>query len=176
MSPRLAKTKARGYGAEHKRLRKRWQLEVDASLVACARCGRWIAPGSGISDMWTVAVPSTPARSTEGATAPPSSTASSASAPAVSSGLTSATGSSTEATERHADGDRGAHHVPKRSDAGDSHAVAISLSVTRRHGKADYPRACSRCGAERTQVALPSLRGRLLRQPTRPALRAARSG
>ena len=46
MSPRLAKTKARGYGAEHKRLRKRWQLEVDAGLVACARCGRWIAPGS----------------------------------------------------------------------------------------------------------------------------------
>ena len=37
---------ARGYGTEHRRLRKAWAARVDAGEVTCARCGRWIAPGS----------------------------------------------------------------------------------------------------------------------------------
>jgi hypothetical protein len=40
-----AKTVARGYGPAHKALGKRWAREVAAGVVACARCGRWIAPG-----------------------------------------------------------------------------------------------------------------------------------
>jgi hypothetical protein len=39
-----AKTVARGYGAAHKALRKRWAPQVAAGHVACARCGRWISP------------------------------------------------------------------------------------------------------------------------------------
>lgn len=41
----LAKTRDRGYGAEHKRLRRRWDREVRLGGVACARCGRLIGPG-----------------------------------------------------------------------------------------------------------------------------------
>jgi hypothetical protein len=40
------KTVARGYGATHKRLRARWKPLVDSGQVACARCGRTIAPGT----------------------------------------------------------------------------------------------------------------------------------
>ena len=35
----------RGYGHRHQQERKRWKPEVDAGRVACARCGRLIAPG-----------------------------------------------------------------------------------------------------------------------------------
>lgn len=34
------------YGTEHKRLRAQWKLKVDAGLVTCWRCQRWIVPGS----------------------------------------------------------------------------------------------------------------------------------
>jgi hypothetical protein len=40
------KTAQRGYGAEHQRARRRWEREVQMGVVACARCGRWIAPGT----------------------------------------------------------------------------------------------------------------------------------
>ena len=40
------KTVDRGYGAEHRRLRRRWDREVQLGGVACARCGRLIVPGS----------------------------------------------------------------------------------------------------------------------------------
>lgn len=39
------KTVARGYGPEHKRLRRRWAREVAQGLVNCARCGGFIYPG-----------------------------------------------------------------------------------------------------------------------------------
>jgi hypothetical protein len=45
MSPAKAKTKARGYGAKHKALRRRWAREVAEGLCHCARCGGWIVPG-----------------------------------------------------------------------------------------------------------------------------------
>jgi hypothetical protein len=35
----------RGYGKEHKALRKAWQQKIDASGVLCARCGFPITPG-----------------------------------------------------------------------------------------------------------------------------------
>ena len=37
-------TSARGYGAAHQQLRKRWQAQVATGLVACARCGVAIGP------------------------------------------------------------------------------------------------------------------------------------
>jgi hypothetical protein len=40
------KTVARGYGANHKRLRRLWEPRVASGDVACARCGRLIVPGS----------------------------------------------------------------------------------------------------------------------------------
>lgn len=39
-------TRLRGYGAHHKRLRKIWDIKVQAGEVNCARCGRWIKPGT----------------------------------------------------------------------------------------------------------------------------------
>ena len=42
--PQVSSTR-RGYGVAHQRLRKRWAPQVAAGLVACARCGRPIAPG-----------------------------------------------------------------------------------------------------------------------------------
>jgi hypothetical protein len=39
-----AKTVARGYGAKHKALRRRWFREVAEGLVHCARCGGFIHP------------------------------------------------------------------------------------------------------------------------------------
>lgn len=38
------KTAARGYGAAHQRLRRRWAPSVLAGRVTCARCGRLIRP------------------------------------------------------------------------------------------------------------------------------------
>jgi hypothetical protein len=40
------KTVERGYGANHKRLRRLWESRVALGDVACARCGRLIVPGS----------------------------------------------------------------------------------------------------------------------------------
>ena len=40
-----AKTKARGYGAEHKRRRRQWAPQVARGEVCCARCGDFIYPG-----------------------------------------------------------------------------------------------------------------------------------
>jgi hypothetical protein len=40
------KTVARGYGANHKRLRRLWESRVAFGDVACARRGRLIVPGS----------------------------------------------------------------------------------------------------------------------------------
>jgi hypothetical protein len=40
----LESSTVRGYGAEHRRLRKRWAREVARGGVACARCGRPIDP------------------------------------------------------------------------------------------------------------------------------------
>ncbi len=37
-------TVARGYGADHKRLRAQLQAVVDAGEAVCWRCGRWINP------------------------------------------------------------------------------------------------------------------------------------
>jgi hypothetical protein len=41
------KTVDRGYGAEHKRLRRRWEREIALGGVICTRpgCGRLILPG-----------------------------------------------------------------------------------------------------------------------------------
>jgi hypothetical protein len=36
----------RGYDAQHRALRKRVAREVEAGRAVCARCGRWIAPGT----------------------------------------------------------------------------------------------------------------------------------
>ena len=49
----------RGYGAEHVRLRKRWEREVEAGLVNCAFCGELISPGIpvGLGPCWTGIVP-----------------------------------------------------------------------------------------------------------------------
>jgi hypothetical protein len=42
----MGRTGERGYGTEHQKLRKRWSREVAAGVVACARCGRPIVPGT----------------------------------------------------------------------------------------------------------------------------------
>ncbi len=42
---KAAKTVARGYGAQHKRLRAMWARQVAAGVAYCSRCGRWIPPG-----------------------------------------------------------------------------------------------------------------------------------
>jgi hypothetical protein len=42
---RRAKTTYRGYGWKHQVLRQSAAREVDAGLVACARCGKPIIPG-----------------------------------------------------------------------------------------------------------------------------------
>ncbi len=39
-------TTERGYGSEHQKLRARWSAIVERGQVNCARCGRWIAPGT----------------------------------------------------------------------------------------------------------------------------------
>lgn len=39
------KTRARGYGSDHDRERRRWVPKVDAGLVNCARCHQPIEPG-----------------------------------------------------------------------------------------------------------------------------------
>jgi hypothetical protein len=41
----LAKTKARGYGSEHKRRRRQWAPQVARGEVCCARCHEVIWPG-----------------------------------------------------------------------------------------------------------------------------------
>lgn len=41
-----ARTAARGYGAQHQRLRRAWAPHVAAGLVDCARCGHRITPGT----------------------------------------------------------------------------------------------------------------------------------
>ena len=40
------RTVARGYGAKHKRDRRRWAPKVRAGKVDCARCGKPIVPGT----------------------------------------------------------------------------------------------------------------------------------
>jgi hypothetical protein len=42
---RQAKTAARGYGAKHKALRRRWEREVREGNVSCSRCAEFIYPG-----------------------------------------------------------------------------------------------------------------------------------
>ena len=37
-------TTARGYGAAHQRERAKWKPRVDAGMVNCWRCGRWLDP------------------------------------------------------------------------------------------------------------------------------------
>jgi hypothetical protein len=39
-------TTAKGYGASHQALRKRWKPVVEAGLVRCARCGKLIPAGA----------------------------------------------------------------------------------------------------------------------------------
>lgn len=39
-------TTARGYGAEHRKLRAGWARKVAAGSVLCARCGKLIFPGA----------------------------------------------------------------------------------------------------------------------------------
>jgi hypothetical protein len=39
-------TRLRGYGADHKRLRAIWAKVVESGDAYCARCGKWISPGS----------------------------------------------------------------------------------------------------------------------------------
>jgi hypothetical protein len=46
LSRPLAKTKQRGYGAEHQRKRRAWARRIaSGEQVSCARCGRPILPG-----------------------------------------------------------------------------------------------------------------------------------
>lgn len=42
--PSKGTTKARGYGAKHKRLRRMWARQVAAGLESCRRCGYPIDP------------------------------------------------------------------------------------------------------------------------------------
>lgn len=44
--PDLAPTAARGYGAEHQRLRAEWKTKVEAGGVNCAHCREKIQPGT----------------------------------------------------------------------------------------------------------------------------------
>ena len=44
--PHTSGTRFRGYGAAHKRLRAIWDLRVQHGEVNCARCGKWIEPGT----------------------------------------------------------------------------------------------------------------------------------
>lgn len=39
-------TTERGYGSSHQQERKHWAPKVDRGEVYCARCGRWIQPGT----------------------------------------------------------------------------------------------------------------------------------
>jgi len=39
-------TATRGYGRQHVAERKRWARLVASGQATCARCGRWIEPGS----------------------------------------------------------------------------------------------------------------------------------
>lgn len=41
-----ASSTARGYGSQHKQLRKQWAAYVTGGTVTCARCGRLIEPGT----------------------------------------------------------------------------------------------------------------------------------
>lgn len=41
-----ASSSKRGYGAEHRRIRAKWQAVVDRGEVSCCLCGQPIAPGS----------------------------------------------------------------------------------------------------------------------------------
>ena len=40
------RTVARGYGAAHKALRRKWERQIAAGGATCARCGRPIPPGT----------------------------------------------------------------------------------------------------------------------------------
>jgi hypothetical protein len=42
----MGRTSERGYGTSHQRLRKSWARQVEQGVVACARCGRQILPGT----------------------------------------------------------------------------------------------------------------------------------
>lgn len=44
--PNKPGTRLRGYGARHKALRREWDVKVQAGGVLCARCGKWIKPGT----------------------------------------------------------------------------------------------------------------------------------
>jgi hypothetical protein len=39
-------TTARGYGSDHQKLRRRYEMFVRAGLASCARCGERIEPGA----------------------------------------------------------------------------------------------------------------------------------
>lgn len=41
----MSSTTARGYGAKHQRLRRKWKPKVERGEVACWRCGKLIIPG-----------------------------------------------------------------------------------------------------------------------------------
>lgn len=43
---RPGQTTAEGYGAQHKRLRALWAVQVATGLVSCARCGELIEVGA----------------------------------------------------------------------------------------------------------------------------------
>lgn len=40
------KTAERGYDGRHQRERERWRPKVETGLCDCARCGKWIRPGT----------------------------------------------------------------------------------------------------------------------------------
>ena len=42
----MRSTVERGYGAAHRRLKDRWQVEVDANGATCFRCGGSVPKGS----------------------------------------------------------------------------------------------------------------------------------
>lgn len=45
-APHTRKTAERGYDGPHQRERARWRPKVEAGLVDCARCTKWIQPGT----------------------------------------------------------------------------------------------------------------------------------